>query len=103
MQAKKKDKLHIDRRRILFLCILCLFGFYMMAQVRPRGNAARQAKRKVYLLHADVLKKNIEKPDAQILIADVEFRHDSIYMYCDTAYFYEKANSLEAFGNFRMV
>jgi lipopolysaccharide assembly outer membrane protein LptD (OstA) len=23
-------------------------------------------------------------------------------MYCDTAYFYEKANSLEAFGNFRM-
>ena len=103
MQAKKKDKLHIDRRRILFLCILCLFGFYMMAQVRPRGNAARPAKSKVYLLHADVLKKNKEKPDAQILIGDVEFRHDSIYMYCDTAYFYEKANSLEAFGNFRMV
>ena len=103
MQAKKKDKLHIDRRRILFLSILCLFGFYMMAQVRPRGNAARPAKSKVYLLHADVLKKNKEKPDAQILIGDVEFRHDSIYMYCDTAYFYEKANSLEAFGNFRMV
>ena len=56
------------------------------------------------MLHSDVLKKskNSPNPDAQILVGDVLFRHDSIYMYCDSACFYEKNNSLEAFGNVRM-
>jgi lipopolysaccharide export system protein LptA len=75
----------------------------MIAQVQPRRNGARPARSKVYLLHADILKKNKENPNAQILVGNVEFRHDSIYMYCDSACFYEKTNSLEAFDNFRMI
>ena len=42
-------------------------------------------------------------PDAQILIGNVAFRHDSVYMYCDSACFYEKTNSPEAFDNVKMV
>ena len=62
-------------------------------------------KSRVYLLHSDVLKKSKDNPDpnAQILVGDVVFRHDSIYMYCDSACFYEKSNSLEAFDNVKMV
>ena len=60
-------------------------------------------KTKIYLEHTNTLSfdKDI-MPDAQILNGDVCFRHDSSYMYCDSAYFFEQANSLEAFSNVRM-
>lgn len=90
---------------MLFLSILCLFGLGLIAQVNPRRDTPQPAKSKVYLLHSDVLKKSKDHPDpnAQILVGDVIFRHDSIYMYCDSACFYEKSNSLEAFDNVKMV
>ena len=59
--------------------------------------------RYVYLLHADETRFNQRiNPDAQILVGDVAFRHDSMNMYCDSALFYEASNSLEAYGNVRM-
>ena len=58
---------------------------------------------KVYLIHSNTLSfDKAVKPDAQILNGDVCFRHDSSYMYCDSAYFFEQTNSLEAFSNVRM-
>ena len=60
-------------------------------------------KTKVYLIHSNTLSfDKAVKPDAQILNGDVCFRHDSSYMYCDSAYFFEQTNSLEAFSNVRM-
>lgn len=59
--------------------------------------------RYVYLLHADETRFNQRiNPDAQILVGNVAFRHDSMYMYCDSALFYEVNNSLDAYGNVRM-
>ena len=103
MINKKNIHKNTNGRRILLLSILCLFGICLVAQVRPKRNAAQPAKSKVYLLHSDVLKKSKDNPNAQILVGDVVFRHDSIYMYCDSACFYEKTNSLEAFDNVKMV
>lgn len=62
------------------------------------------AKTKVYLIHVDTLSydKEVMKEDAQFLQGSVVFRHDSSYMYCDSAYFFETTNSLEAFSNVRM-
>ena len=102
MINKKNIHKNTNGRRVLLLSILCLFGFCLVAQVRPRRNVAQPAKSKVYLLHSDVLKKSKDNPNAQILVGDVAFRHDSIYMYCDSACFYEKTNSLEAFNNVKM-
>ena len=60
-------------------------------------------KTKVYLIHSNTLSfDKAVKPDVQILNGDVCFRHDSSYMYCDSAYFFEQTNSLEAFSNVRM-
>lgn len=57
----------------------------------------------VYLEHSDILSYDKAlKIDAQVLRGNVCFRHDSSYMYCDSAYFYEENNSLEAFSNVRM-
>lgn len=107
MLEKKSDNLKVGRHRICLLGILCLFAFCLVAQVQPnkRGSTPQPVKSKVYLLHSDVLKKSKQHPDpdAQILVGNVAFRHDSIYMYCDSACFYEKTNSLEAFDNVKMV
>lgn len=56
----------------------------------------------VYLEHSETLQYDQERiADAQILRGNVIFRHDSALMYCDSAYFYEKTNSLDAFGHVR--
>ena len=57
----------------------------------------------VYLLHADEIRFDQRiNANAQILVGDVVFRHDSMYMYCDSALFYETSNSLDAYGNVEM-
>lgn len=58
----------------------------------------------VYLEHSQTLSFDQERiADAQILNGDVVFRHEDALMYCDSAYFYEKTNSLDAFGHVRFV
>jgi lipopolysaccharide export system protein LptA len=60
-------------------------------------------KTKIYLLGADSqsFNKNIND-QRQLFRGNVVFRHDSSYMYCDSAYYYEQDISLEAFGTVRM-
>lgn len=56
----------------------------------------------VYLERAEHLNFDQERiADAQILKGNVVFRHEEALMYCDSAYFYEKTNSLDAFGHVR--
>jgi len=37
-----------------------------------------------------------------VLVENVRLYHDGAYMYCDSAYFYEAANTFEAFSNIRV-
>lgn len=105
----------------LFLTgLFCFLAVCVFAQtqdsipIRQDTIAVRQAgtltadtvttkKTRVFLEHANTLSFDKEvKADAQFLQGDVCFRHDSSYMYCDSAYFFETTNSLEAFSNVRM-
>ena len=57
----------------------------------------------VYLEHSETLSFEEERlPDAQILRGNVRFRHEDMLMFCDSAYFFEKSNSLTAFSNVRL-
>lgn len=58
----------------------------------------------VYLENSETLSfDKIYHPDLQVLKGNVRFRHDNALLYCDSAYFLEKANSLNAFGHVRIV
>ena len=58
----------------------------------------------VYLEQAQTLNFDEARvKDAQILVGNVRFRHDSALMFCDSAYFYEQTNSLDAFGHVRFM
>lgn len=105
MLRNKRKGFFQGRHRIFLVGILCLFGVCLIAQIKPADKNKRQKKEKtkVFLLHSDILRFDEEKnPNAQILEGSVVFRHDSVYMYCDSAYFFDKTNSLEAFGNVKM-
>ena len=66
-------------------------------------SANRHQPGKVFLEHADMLELDeMRSRDYQILRGSVVFRKDNMFMYCDSAYFYEASNSLDAFGNVRM-
>ena len=115
MQGNEEKKHNIRGHKILLASVLCLFGFCLLAQKpvqnkqsRPQQGAKvqapkkQQAKSKVYLIHSDMLRKDSRHPDAQVVTGNVVFRHDSVYMYCDSAYYYDKLGSFEAFSNVKM-
>ncbi len=57
----------------------------------------------VYLLNADLIRyEEYVNPDAQRLMGNVVFRHDSMYLYCDSALFYKERNSFDAYHNVRV-
>ena len=67
-------------------------------------RAQEKATQMVYLEHSETLSFDEQRlPDAQILRGNVCFRHDSALMYCDSAYFYDKQNSLHAFGHVHLI
>lgn len=124
MQKEKNRKYRINGHRALLVSVLCLFGFCLLAQKPLRSQIAgtqedsvtqkrqmpqkqttpkkQQPKSKVYLIHSDLLRKDSRHPDAQVVVGNVVFRHDSVYMYCDSAYYYDKISSFEAFSNVKM-
>jgi hypothetical protein len=114
------------RHRFLLAGLLCLFGVCLIAQVKPvnkkkqvsekskaeanrsvvgakKDKKLEKKRTRVDLLHADEAQTDkMLRPDVQVLVGSVKLRHDSMYMYCDSALIYEKTNSVEAFNNVRM-
>ena len=96
---------NIDKNghRILFIGILCLFGFCLVqAMQAPRKKTRKRPQgERVYLLHADELKYDMfgSNPDAQIVKGKVSFMHQGGHLTCDSAYFYQSSNSVKAFGH----
>lgn len=66
-------------------------------------EAAAADTKKVVLDYADslIFDQRIN-PDYQILKGNVRFHRGGMLMFCDSAYFYEQSNSMDAFGNVRM-
>ena len=83
--------------------LLRLLPFFCLPLAAQQADRTPSSKTKVYLEHADMQLFDKEvNADRQVLSGNVSFRHDSSYMYCDSAYFYEQSSSLEAFGSVRM-
>ncbi|MCM1483614.1 MAG: LPS export ABC transporter periplasmic protein LptC [Muribaculaceae bacterium] len=70
-------------------------------------GADRYQPGKVFLEHADRLyyqetPGGVADMQYQVLVGNVKLRRNDMFMYCDSARFYETSNSLDAFGNVRM-
>lgn len=83
---------------VLCFFMACLLSAQDRTPVRPADRRTR-----IDLLYADRAEGDQQaRPGVQVLMGSVKLRHDSMYMYCDSALIYEDINSVEAFGNIRM-
>lgn len=70
--------------------------------IRPTIPAAnRNQPGRVFLERADVLRKESYE-DYQTVVGNVEFRRGAMYMYCDSALFWDAPGAIQAYGNVRM-
>lgn len=89
-------------RKFAVISILLFHIIAVAAQAQADSTKTGQ-KSYVHMLHSDVTRfDEAVNPDAWILVGDVRFRRDSIYMYCDSAHYFQKKNAFQAFGNVRM-
>ncbi|MBQ8101269.1 MAG: hypothetical protein IJ169_08285 [Paludibacteraceae bacterium] len=87
------------------IVLLCLTAGMLWAEEVKDDKEVKEVKETlIYLEHSETLNFDEERhKDAQLLKGNVIFRHDDALMYCDSAWFYEKSNSLDAFGHVRLV
>lgn len=83
---------------VLNLFFIFFVSFFTVAQT-PEANG-----RVIKLIYADFTEINEnEVPGAKIFIGNVQAQHDSMYIYCNKAYLFEKDNYIKLFGNVRLV
>ena len=89
-------------KTITFLLFFVATTFFGISQ-NPSSNNHPKVTR-VYVENADSIELvQSNNPNIYVLRGDVIFRHDSTLMYCDSAYFDNLSNYLEAFDNVRIV
>jgi len=95
----------IRNRLLSLIMFLCSMTAVMAQDTDVAADSAQTVPADtslVYLLHSDVIRyEDYINPDANRLIGNVVFRHDSMYMYCDSALFYHKQNRFSAYHNVR--
>ena len=63
----------------------------------------QRKKTRIHIEHYDKAVYSKSMGDVQRLIGNVKMRHDSAYFFCDSAYFYQKTNSFNAYQNVHII
>jgi lipopolysaccharide assembly outer membrane protein LptD (OstA) len=88
-------------RQLNCILVFALMGISFYSHAQTSSDTTQRTK--IFLERAEMQSFNSNINDQrQVLRGNVIFRHDSSYMYCDSAYYYEQDVSLEAFGLVRM-
>jgi len=85
----------------LFLLLFITIAFFGIPQT-PSSNKNPKITR-IIIEHADSIELGQGNNKPNILRGNVQFRHDSAFMSCDSAYSYNLSNSFEAFDNVHIV
>ena len=86
--------------------LLFIVSFFLLLSqpiVAQQQDSIPRKKTRIHIEHYDVASFSKSQGDMQRLIGNVKMRHDSAYFYCDSAYFYEKTNSFNAFQNVHII
>jgi len=90
---------HPGMRAKLPYCLLLLFVFSLCST----SSLLAQRASRINLVKADsMVYSKAMGPDLRRVIGQVVFEHDGAFLYCDSAYFYETSNNVEAFGKIRI-
>ncbi|MBR6929800.1 MAG: hypothetical protein IKH61_06180 [Bacteroidales bacterium] len=86
--------------------LLFIVSFFLLLSqivVAQEQDTVQRKKTRIHIEHYDVATFSKSMGDMQRLIGHVKMRHDSAYFFCDSAYFFEKTNSFNAFQNVHII
>lgn len=91
-------------RRLLNIAFIFCFLMLLLGTAsaqQEKEDEKNKKKTRIKLVVADYMNFDKERlgPDIQRLVGNVIFEHDSMFLYCDSAYLYEKDNSMDAWGD----
>ena len=89
------------KAKLLF--IVSLFLLLSQTLVAQEQDTVQRKKTRIHIDHYDVATFSKSMGDMQRLIGHVKMHHDSAYFFCDSAYFFEKTNSFNAFQNVHII
>ena len=87
-------------KKLFIVSLLLLLSQMLAAQ---QQDTIQRKKTKVHIEHYDKATFSKSMGDMQRLLGHVKIRHDSAYFFCDSAYFYEKTNSFDAYQNVHII
>ena len=87
-------------RQLIVFLLLLLAAQGIVAQEQ---DTVQRKKTRVNIEHYDKATYSKSQGEMQRLIGHVRIRHDSAYFFCDSAYFYEKDNSFDAYQNVHII
>ena len=86
-----------------FLCVLLVIVIPVKAnsqQVTP----SKQGTTRIEIQHADSGEQNMGiDPDLTRFLGNIKIKHNDVFMYCDSAYYYKTKNQVRAFSKVHVI
>ena len=93
----------MNKMKAKLLLIVSFFLLLSQALVAQEQDTVQRKKTRINILHYDKATYSKSMGDVQRLIGNVKMRHDSAYFFCDSAYYYQKNNSFDAYQNVHII
>ena len=85
------------------LLIVPFFLLLSQSVVAQEQDSVQRKKTRVHIENYDKMTYSKSLGDMQRLLGNVKIRHDSAYFFCDSAYFFERTNSFNAYRNVHII
>ena len=93
----------MNKMKAKLLLIVSFFLLLSQTLVAQEQDTVQRKKTRINILHYDKVTYSKSMGDVQRLIGNVKMRHDSAYFFCDSAYYYQKNNSFDAYQNVHII
>ena len=87
-------------KALFFASLFLLLSQMLVAQGQ---DTVQRKKTRIHIEHYDKATFSKSQGEMQKLIGHVKMRHDSAYFFCDSAYFYQRTNSFDAYQNVHII
>lgn len=89
-------------KKIFLTYILFLISGFI--SLKAQNQATESKGKKIEIIHADYTNSDqYEIPGAIILTGNIQAQQDSLYIYCNKAYFFQNDNYIKLFGNVSLI
>jgi len=83
--------------------LLIIFAFFFIVMSQVSGQNKTPQKRKVEITGNKLIHNKNMSDAVRLILGNVKITHGNVVMYCDSAYFYNDSNRVEAYNNIHII